>query len=148
MERLWITRRSLLSMALLASLSSCGPKRDEQVDAAQAARTEAMRRLEGNWLLVRFQPDVALEPMLANLLTIQFGRLTVSFQNGNMTASGVGVDAHRRYQVLEAYHTRLTVRVTDEGGVTYNVIGEFRGQELWFQSRTMPWQGSGVLQRL
>ena len=86
--------------------------------------------------------------MLASLLQVQFGRMTVSFDGQWMHASGAGVDTTRRYQVMEADGDRLGVRTWDDAGVTYDAYGEFRGNQLWFEGRSTPWQGRGVLTRI
>lgn len=139
----------LLACALLALavLPACRAREANNVDAAELARREAARRLEGSWLLVSFQPRDALEPMLAALLAAQMNRMVITFDGQVMRAAGVGVETERRYQVTEAYSNRLTVRTFDERGVYYDAVGEMRGDELWFESRTSPWQGRGVMRR-
>lgn len=144
-RRRWLFAALALSLVLV---TGCKDRGGQVEDAGQVARQAANRRLTGDWLLQSFQPSVALEPMLASLLQVQFGRMTVTFDGQWMHATGAGVDTTRRYQVMEADGGRLGIRTWDDTGVTYDAYGEFRGNELWFEGRTTPWQGRGVLLRV
>ncbi len=141
-------RWAAILLAALSLAPACKPRESKTVDAAEVARQEANRRLEGSWVLVSFQPRDALEPMLQALLAVQMGRLVVTFDGSNMRAVGTGVDTTRRYQVTEAYANRLTLRSFDDRNVAYDAVGEMRGDELWFEARTSPWHGRGLLRRL
>jgi hypothetical protein len=146
-----LPRRFLLVIVLgasLVTLAGCKASSGPVEDPGKLARQAANRKLTGEWMLQSFQPAVPLEPMLASLLQVQFGRMTVSFDGQLMHASGAGVDTTRRYQVMEADGDRLGVRTWDDAGVTYDAFGEFRGNQLWFDGRTTPWQGRGVLTRI
>ncbi len=129
-----------------APLSSCGGSSSGASDpAAEVAR--ANERLKGRWVLVGFRPDVALEPMLGQLLAFQIGRLTVDVDGARMFATGVGVQATRTYRIVEVDGDRLKLTLYDESGVPYDVRGELSGDLFRFEARTSPWNGSGVLQR-
>ena len=141
------SRRWMLFVVALAALG-CGGRQDKPVDEAAQARQYANQRLTGRWLLVSFQPEVTLEPMLGALLAAQMNQLVVTFQAPQMHARGVGVDTIRRYKVVDALGARVAIRTVDDSGATYDAVGEFRGQELFFESRTIPWRGRGVLRRL
>lgn len=141
--------RGVLLVVLALPLSlACSRRSGPPVDTAAQARAEAGRRLEGRWLLVSFQPEVNLEPMLGALLAAQMNRMVVTFQAPQMHAAGMGVDTTRRYQVTEALGERVSVRTVDDTGVTYDAVGEFRGADLYFESRTIPWRGRGILRRM
>ena len=141
------SRRSFFSAAAIL-LVGCSGRQDKPVDAAAQARANADQRLAGRWLLVSFQPEVNLEPMLGAMLAAQMNQMVVTFQKPQVNARGVGVDTTRRYQVIDALGARVAVRTIDDAGATYDAVGEFRGSDLFFESRTIPWRGRGVLRRL
>ncbi len=136
---------------LLAALAQTGCKRGargEPTDAAAEARAAANQRLVGTWVLVSFQPRESLEPMLASLLAAQFNALNVQFDGQRMVAQGVGVATERRYEIRDAQFNRFKLVAWDDKGVAYESLAEFRNDnELWFDSRTPPWHGTGVLRR-
>lgn len=137
---------ALLVVVFLPALVGCGGSNARPVDASAAARADANRRLQGDWVLQSYQPEVALEPMLQGLLAVQIGHLRVSCDGQQLTAVGPGVSATRRYVVTDAAFNRLKVTVYDEG-VPYLVQGEFQGNQLAFHALTSPWRGSGMLVR-
>ncbi|MBI3200610.1 MAG: hypothetical protein HYZ29_03635 [Myxococcales bacterium] len=132
----------------LGTSVGCGPSRGAPRDAAEIARQEASRRLAGDWLLVSYQPETPLEPMFAGLLAAQMGTLVARFDGQQMTATGTGVATTRRYRVTQANGDRVAVVTYDESGIAYDAVGEFKGNELWFASLTIPWRGRGVLRRV
>jgi hypothetical protein len=143
-------RVGLASFAIvlcLPLLGACTRSRATAGDEAAIRLAAANHRLQGSWTLMRFQPEVSLEPMLAQLLALQAGRLTVAFQNGRATITGVGVATERGYRIDEAVLDHLRLTVIDDSGVTYQCTGDFVGNEFRFHSDTSPWQGVGVLVR-
>lgn len=145
MIRAWT--RLCLFLAILCSVSSCGPRQGQAQDANEAARQQADRQLMGQWLLVDYQPEVPLEPMLASLLTTQYGTMVIDFDGRNLNANGPGVSGVQRpYRVTQATFNRVTAIVYDQG-LAYDVVGEFRGNEFWFIAQSSPWRGRGVLRR-
>jgi hypothetical protein len=140
-------RWSLAVAALLSTAPmSCGGTHTGD-DMAQAIAS-ANQRLQGTWLLVDFQPEVALEPMLGQLLSMQMGRLTAQLDGGRIVATGLGVQATRTYRIDEASGDRFKMTLFDETGVSYEVWADFQGDVVRFQSLTPPWQGNGVLKRV
>jgi hypothetical protein len=141
--------RALLSLlcapllGLLLTVSGCSG-RDP---ASPESRAVADRRIHGEWLLVSFKPESALEPVLASLLAAQAGVMTLSFDSGTLIAQGVGVSARRAYQIVEADDHHLKGVLRDEQGVAYNVEAWFRANELDFASLDAPWRGQGLLRR-
>jgi hypothetical protein len=106
------------------------------------------QRLTGSWLLMSFTPREPLEPMLAGLLAAQFGSLVVDFDGRELRATGIGISATRRYEITHAEASRFSLRSYDDKGLAYDAVGEFRtNDEVWFDSRTVPWHGTGVLRR-
>ncbi len=139
-------RRSLLLCAALASACGGSPTRPP-ADATAAQIAAANQRLQGTWILMQFQPELALEPMLAELLALQMGRLAVRFEGKQALITGVGVETERSYRVLEADYDRLKIVLTDPSGVAYQSSGQFFDNELHFHSDTSPWRGRGILKR-
>jgi hypothetical protein len=131
-----------LSLAACAS-SSSGPA----PDAAQAAAADAAARLEGEWLLLEFQPAAPLEPMLMTFLQAQMNQLRVRFHAGNMHVDGVGVNVERTYQVTQAAADGFSLTIVDPTNVEYRVSGAFQGTALAFTSLSDPWRGRGRLKR-
>ncbi len=117
-------------------------------DTPEQKIARASERLRGSWLLVEFRPEEQLEPVLASLLSVQIGRLTVILDGTNFVAQGVGVRASRQYVVnMATSNGDFTATIVDPMGVKYGVTGAFQGQDVVFTSQTSPWRGSGRLQR-
>jgi hypothetical protein len=143
---LGLTRRKLCLLGFLAvGTLACGRK---QGASSADMVSSAHRELVGRWVLIRYQPEEALEPMLANLLNAQIGVMTLEFNGQTMKANGMGITTERAYQVIEATGTQFRLVLRDPDGVTYNVAAAFQGSELEFVSQTSPWRGRGRLRRL
>jgi len=137
----------MVAMACVTTfLVACGGTGQEATTPEQKI-ARAAERLRGSWLLVEFRPEDRLEPVLASLLGVQIGRLTVFLDGTNLTAQGVGVRANRQYVVNTAGGDQFTLTIVDPMGMKYGVAGSFVGQDLVFTSQTPPWRGSGRLQR-
>ncbi|HWP07146.1 MAG TPA: hypothetical protein VNN72_15445 [Polyangiaceae bacterium] len=132
-----------LGTACSSSSSSVPPS-----DAAQVAVADASARLEGRWVLIEFQPDAPLEPMLATWLTSQMNQLQVSFHAGAMHIEGVGVSVDRNYRVTQAAADGFSLTVVDPTNVEYRSTCAFQGNVVAFTSLSDPWRGHGRLQRL
>jgi hypothetical protein len=139
--------RSLFGATLALAACGCSSSSARPADAAQAAVGDATARLEGEWVLVDFQPDAALEPMLQTLLQAQMKQLRVRFHAGSMKVEGVGVSADRTYRVTQAAADGFSLTVVDPTNVEYRATGAFQGNVLSFASLTDPWRGHGRLQR-
>src|SRR6476620_7997515 len=120
----------------LALAPACSSQGHADDPAARAAETN--RHLNGPWTLVEFQPEIGLEPMLAQLLGMQIGRLAVQFDGSRMTATGVGVQAARTYRIDSASADGFSMTLFDEIGVSYAAHGTFDGNLVRFQSLTSP----------
>jgi hypothetical protein len=143
---LGLTRRKLCLVGLVAVTTlGCGSK---QGASTADMVNSANQQLVGRWVLIRYQPEEALEPMLANLLNAQIGVLTLQFDGQTMTARGMGISTQRAYQLIEATGQQFRLVLRDPDGVTYDVAGAFQGSELEFVSQTSPWRGRGRLRRL
>lgn len=133
----------LASLATACSSSSSAPP----PDTAQAEVANAATRLEGRWVLVEFQPDAPLEPMLATWLASQMNQLVVTFHAGTMHLEGVGVSVDRSYRVTQAAADGFSLTVVDPTNVEYRSTGAFQGNVIGFTSLSDPWRGHGRLQR-
>jgi hypothetical protein len=125
----------------------CGGSRSPAQDAAGQNVALANQRLQGSWTLMRFTSDVPLEPMLQNLLTAQFGRLSVRFDGTRAFVSGVGLQTERAYRVERAEADWVSLIILEQSGASYRCQGTFQADELRFRSQTSPWQGEGILKR-
>jgi hypothetical protein len=139
------TRRTVLSLLLVAVLAGCGGSQASDPVPDDVGR--AADRLQGEWVLTAFQPAQQLEPMLMTLLSSQVGKLTVTMRAGTMSVRGVGVQAERSYRIVQATDVGFSGEVTDETGVTYQITGAFQALDLDFKIHTSPWQGTGRLHR-
>src|SRR5262245_22863870 len=122
-------RKRLLALASLTfvSLISCsreqGPVRDVRAEAAASAA----QRLQGKWILLSFQPDTPLEPVLQLLLNEQINRLVVEFNGQNIVAQGPGLTINRTYKVGDAYLDHFKATVYDQYGVGIESVCDFSG---------------------
>ena len=142
-------RFACLALAVVAALHSaaCAGSRNGADDPARAIAA-TNQRLQGTWLLVDFQPEVPLEPMLAQLLSMQVGRLTAQLDGGRLVATGLGVQATRTYRIDDASMDRFKLTLFDDTGVAYESWGDFQGDVVRFESLTIPWQGHGSWKRV
>ena len=143
-------RASLVSVLFLAALIStaCAGNRGADAEDPAARIAAANQRLQGTWLLVDFQPEVPLEPMLAQLLGMQMGRLTAQLDGGRLVSTGLGVNATRTYRIDDASMDRFKLTLFDETGVAYESWGDFQGDLVRFESLTPPWRGRGSMKRV
>jgi hypothetical protein len=114
---------------------------------AQSATASAQQRLQGEWRLLSFRPNLALEEPLKGLLDAQLSTLSISFANGEFVARGPSVDTSGRIDVTSASGDSLTGRIYDRAGAGYNVSGTFVGTQFQFISEDPPWAGRGVIER-
>jgi hypothetical protein len=105
-------------------------------------------RLQGNWLLESYRPNVALEAPLAAMLAMQLGQLRVNFDATQFTAQGSGMQVTRTYTIQEVVDTTATLIVSEPTGVSIRVWIDFTGNILTFRPMDAPWSGQGTLKRL
>ena len=141
-------RRAVVAGVLLAliGLAGCGGGESAQDQAARNI-AEANNSLRGDWLLVDYRPEVALEPVMAQLLSVQIGRLHVNFDGTAAAVQGVGVQTRRTYRIVESDGHRSKIILYDDTGMPYEVTATQQGGQLIFQAFTAPWRGLGTLQR-
>jgi len=108
----------------------------------------AKSRLEGTWRFASFEPESPLGPPFDTLVREQFGKLDLQLAAGTLTATGSGLQATRRYEVTQATGDAAQATVIDDMGVRYEFDLFFEGNQLRFASKTSPWRGQGMLQRV
>lgn len=148
-----MTHARLVHVVLTAAVSlgpglpACHQQRASQSSAPSAlAQTQA--RLQGDWLLQRFQTERPLEPMFDVLLRAQVGVMVVQIRGDQLVARGVGLLVVRRLELIESGGDTFRGRVRDDQGVTYDMLGELGPDRLVFSSLNDPWRGQGELRRL
>ncbi len=144
-----VCRRVCFTLGLVLALcaTACGGSRSGASDPARAIAS-ANQRLQGTWLLVDFQPEVPLEPMLGQLLGMQLNHLTAQLDGGRLVATGLGVQATRTYRIDDASMDRFKLTLFDDTGVAYESWGDFQGDVIRFESLTTPWRGRGAWKRV
>jgi hypothetical protein len=136
--------RQASGLVLLGSLvSGCGGQKTEPTNPSVAAN----QRLQGQWRLLSFRPNLALEAPLQGLLDAQQNTLNITFDNGQFTAAGAGVQTGGRYEITSASGDTLTGRIYDSAGAGYGISGRFVASQFQFTSTDSPWAGTGVLER-
>lgn len=146
--RFTVTER-LRSLLLLAGLclvtpifAACGSK-----SAPADSVASANQRLGGSWRLQTFSPSVPLDLPLQAVLSAEQGQLIVSFNQGQFSAVGPGLEFAGRYEVTQASGEQLALILYDAQGVSYHFTAQFMGKDLHFQSNDKPWTGFGRLER-
>lgn len=88
-----------------------------------------------------------LDLPLQAVLSAELGQLIVTFNQGQFSALGPGVDFNGRYQVTSASGEMLSLILYDAHSVGYHFSAQFVGKTLHFQSNDKPWIGVGTLDR-
>lgn len=132
---------------LAAQAGGCGSSASRGPDAG-AAISSIDARLRGSFRLVRFEPEVPLEPMLASMLEFQYAHLVVRFDGKRILADSPGLHVDRAYEIRDPAWDRFKLVSYDEAGVAYEALCEFSGQEeLIVHAQTPPWKGVATLRR-
>jgi hypothetical protein len=141
--------RSVLAAAVVLGpgLPACQQQRASQPNAATVL-AQIQARLQGNWMLERFDLERPLEPTLDALLKAQLGVMTVQIRGDQLVMRGVGLLIVRRLELIESGGDTFRARVRDEQGLSYDVLGELGRDRLTFSSLNDPWRGQGELRRL
>ncbi|WP_437595521.1 hypothetical protein [Sorangium sp. So ce590] len=130
-----------------AQSAGCGSSASQGPDAA-AALASIDARLRGSFRLVRFEPEVPLEPMLASMLEFQYAHLIVRFDGERILADSPGLHVDRAYEIRDPVWDRFKLISYDEAGIAYEALCEFSDQgELIVYAQTPPWKGVAMLRR-
>ncbi|WP_437668945.1 hypothetical protein [Sorangium sp. So ce131] len=133
--------------ALAAQTAGCGSSAVQGPDTA-AAIASIDARLRGSFRLVRFEPEVPLEPMLASMLEFQYAHLIVRFDGKRILADSPGLHVDRAYEIRDPVWDRFKLISYDEAGIAYEAVCEFSSQgELIVYAQTPPWKGVATLRR-
>lgn len=90
---------------------------------------------------------VSLDLPLQAVLAAELGALIVTFNQGQFTAKGPGVDFAGRYEISSASGEQLSLILYDPQHVGYHFSAQFSGNLLHFQCNDKPWVGFGALER-
>ncbi|WP_437520317.1 hypothetical protein WME79_26420 [Sorangium sp. So ce726] len=132
---------------LAAQAVGCGSSAARGPEAG-AAISSIDARLRGSFRLVRFEPEVPLEPMLASMLEFQYAHLVVRFDGKRILADSPGLHVDRAYEIRDPAWDRFKIVSYDEAGVAYEALCEFSGEgELVVHAQTPPWKGVATLRR-
>lgn len=123
-------------------LSACGSS-TTPADSVVSAN----QRLGGGWRLQKFSPATPLDLPTQAVLSAELGQLIVTFNQGNFTAVGPGVDYSGRYEVTSASGDMLSLIMYDRQNVGFHFSAQFVGKALHFQSNDKPWVGFGEFER-
>lgn len=115
-------------------------------NSAASSVLAANQRLGGAWKLQSFAPLVALDLPLQAVLGAEIGTLLVTFNQGQFSAVGPGVNFAGRYEVTSASGDQLALVLYDPQNVGYHFTAQFAGNLLHFQSNDKPWVGFGALE--
>jgi len=126
---------------------ACGGSSGPAMSPAEQDKLNARERLQGHWRLDSFTPTTPLGPPFDSLLQAQIGQLELDVQETEILATGAGIEATRRYQIIDATPLGANLQMTDDAGVHFDIEIRFRGADIDFTSKTSPWQGQGSLSR-
>jgi len=138
----------LLGISSLAFAAGCPRETSPPRDARAEAVATTGERLQGRWVLVIFQPELALEPTMQMLLNAQIGTFVAEFRGSHVSARGPGVQVERTYRVQEAYGDHFKATVYDAYGVGVDSSNDFSGDLLIANVITSPWNGRAVFRRV
>ncbi|XXY12730.1 hypothetical protein WME88_31165 [Sorangium sp. So ce216] len=134
--------------ALAAQVAGCGSGGAQGSGGTAAEIASIDARLRGTFRLVRFDPEMPLEPMLASMLEFQYAHLVIRFDGDRILADSPGVHVDRAYEIREPAWNRFKLISYDEAGVAYEAVCEFSGEkELIVYAQTPPWKGVATLRR-
>ncbi len=143
--------------AVLAGSVGCGGAGDGAgaQSPAQLALQESrdaatvQQRLQGQWRLVDYRPEVPLEMMFQALLASQLQTMVVRFENGRLLADSPTIHLNRAFTINNIAGNLFRVVTTDDAGVALQSSCQFSddGSQIFFRGDTAPWRGNGTLRR-
>ena len=145
-------RVSCLRAILAIGATACAaPPPLPSAAATTALDTRATdARLQGNWRLEDYRPDVPLEPMFQLLLAQQMQSMVIHFEAGRLHGESPTLHVDRTYQIAYAAGPYFKVVSPDASGglITSTATMAEDGSRIAFHTETEPWKGSGTLVRL
>ncbi len=148
------SRISLAFALVLAAVAGGGCKGSSgpgPADASASDNREADKRLQGNWRIVDFRPENALDPSMAGMLASYQNNLIVQVQGGRIRAVTSGqnqsLNFDRRYEIKEAIGVRFHLVVYDDAGVAQTNYCEYQPDGSLRAKMQTPWRGDAILAR-
>lgn len=147
---------TLSRLAVIAALASSaatvgcsGSSGRGPTDASAADNRAAEQRIQGNWRIVEFRPENALDPSMAGMLASYQNNMILQIQNGRLRAvtNGPGLNFDRRYEVKEAIGVRFHLVVYDDAGVAQTQYCELLADGNMRVKTQTPWRGDALLAR-
>lgn len=138
------------TVGLASAATGCkGSSGNGPTDASAADNRAADQRLQGNWRIVDFRPENALDASMAAMLASYQNNMIVQMQNGRMRAitSGQSINFDRRYEIKEALGQRFHLVVYDDAGVAQTNYCEFQPDGSLRVKTQTPWRGDALLGR-
>lgn len=140
----------LLALAVSSALGGCGGPQPASPASTPAQETRtADARLQGNWRLLDYRPDVPLEATFQLLLSQQLQTMVVRFDGGHLRADSSTIHVDRPYQLVDAAGPYFKLISPDYGGGSLTSSCEMSedGTRITFHGETEPWIGTGTLVR-
>ena len=122
---------------------SPGPIHDNNSESVASVT----RRLQGQWLLVSFEPEVPLEGPMQGLLNQQLQNFVVEFSGATLVGRGPGLTMTSTFRIYDAYEDHFKATVTDSYGLQVDSSCDFSGSTLIIVGRTAPWRGKTLFRR-
>lgn len=137
-------RATALGLFLLTlSVPACGGgAHTGETPGADGLVEEARLRLRGAWKLDSF---ISEQPMSDALNDVLGPETQIRFSDAQVSLSGS--TAALDYTLTDPNGDGATIYLHTEGGIAYEVVGQFSGEVINFRSMTPPWRGTGVLVR-
>jgi hypothetical protein len=143
--RLLFMRRVVVGLVLALALGGCSGVQGSEAGMA-AVQQEIQQRLDGPWRLTSYVPDQTLSP--AMLLSLQTDSIVVTFDQGRIRTSSIGLQFDRGYRIAPMSDDTFKLFIRDDQGIEYESVCRFdNAGNLDFQTFTSPWTGRGKLQR-
>jgi hypothetical protein len=125
----------------------CAPNWAPEVSPDELAVRTIDSQLPGNWRLSKYTPEQPLQA--AMLHGLQSEPLVVACDHGHVRNVGGSLIFDRKYRYDPPIGDTFKLFITDEHGQIYESWVRFAGRDrIWFQTKTEPWRGLGVLDRV
>ena len=144
MRRLVWCSRPCLGLVVALALVGCSGTQSEAGMAE--VQQQIQLRLDGPWRLTSYVPNETLSP--AMLLSLQTDSIVVTFDQGRVRTSSIGLQFDRGYRIMPVSDDSFRLYIRDDQGIEYESFCRFDDAgNLDFQTFTSPWTGRGRLQR-
>ena len=139
-------RSSAVGMAALL-LVGCSTTSKPAENPREMAKRALHERIRGQWRVASYVPATTLNKML--LATFMSDTIIVVFENGRVRSATPTLSLDRKFRVEPTTSDTFKMYVADEQGVEYESWCQFdRTGKVQFETKTEPWIGRGLLERL